>query len=100
PQARSFLRPRHPGLLLRPELEAQLVELGLDLVDGLLPEVPDVEELGLALLDEVADRVDPFPLQAVVGPHRQVELLDGAGEGTGEGRGVWSRPDGQPLALG
>src|SRR2546423_2026095 len=46
------------GTLVLPQREPELVELGLDLVDGLLAEVPDVHELGLALLDEVAHDVD------------------------------------------
>src|SRR5918996_1147729 len=60
-----------------PEAQAQLVELRLDLVDRLLPEVPDVHQLLLGLLDQLRHGVDAFPLQAVVRPYRQAELLDG-----------------------
>src|SRR5918996_1026332 len=63
-----------------PEAQAQLVELGLHLVDGLLPEVPDVHQLLLGLGDELGDGVYALPLQAVVRPHRQAELLDGEGQ--------------------
>src|SRR5206468_12953624 len=38
--------------------ETHAVQLGLDLVDRLLPEVADVEQIGLAAADELADRVD------------------------------------------
>src|SRR6266550_2178431 len=48
-----------------PKRQPELVELRLDLVDGLLTEVADVHQLGLALLHEIADRVDALALQAV-----------------------------------
>src|SRR5262249_43991354 len=67
--------PRSRPLVL-PEGQAELVELPLDLVDRLLPEVADVHQLGLALLPEVADGVDALALQAVVGPDGEVQLLD------------------------
>src|SRR5258708_2749001 len=51
-------------------------ELHLDLVDGLLTEVADVEEVSLGPGDELADRVDALALQAVVRPYGQVQLLD------------------------
>src|SRR5580765_643499 len=63
-----------PSLL--PQAQAELLELELDLIDRLLPEVADVHQLGLRLLDHVADRVDALALQAVVGADRQVQLLD------------------------
>src|SRR4051812_21455489 len=63
-----------PSLL--PQTQAELLELDLDLVDRLLAEVADVHELGLRLLHDVTDRVDALALQAVVGAHRQVQLLD------------------------
>src|SRR3954467_11599366 len=63
-----------PSLL--PQTQAELLELDLDLVDRLLAEVADVHELGLGLLHDVTDRVDALALQAVVGAHRQVQLLD------------------------
>src|SRR5436309_5434491 len=61
---------------LLPQAQAELFELDLDLVDRLLAEVADVHQLGLRLLHHVTDRVDALALQAVVGAHRQVELLD------------------------
>src|SRR5437660_2245966 len=73
PSRGPFLGRGTTSLLLQSEPE--LVELALHLVDRLLPEVADVHQLGLALLDEVADRVDALALQAVVGAHREVELL-------------------------
>jgi hypothetical protein len=48
----------------------------LDLVERLPPEVLGAEHLGFGLLDEFADRPDIGVLQAVVRPHRQLELLD------------------------
>jgi len=50
---------------------------GLDhLVDRLLAEVGDRVELALGLRDEVAHGLDPGPLEAVVGAHSELELLD------------------------
>src|SRR3989440_1613859 len=48
----------------------------LDLLDRLLAEVRDRGELGLGLRDEVADRLDADPLQAVVRANAELELLD------------------------
>src|SRR4051794_41661809 len=47
-----------------------------DLVDRLLAEVRDGRELALGLRDEVADGLDPRPLEAVVGADAELELLD------------------------
>src|SRR3954452_6851374 len=47
-----------------------------DLVDRLLAEVRDRGQLALGLRDEVADRLDARPLEAVVGAHAELELLD------------------------
>src|SRR3954447_12926385 len=47
-----------------------------DLVDRLLAEVRDRVELALGLRHEVADRLDARALEAVVGPHAELELLD------------------------
>src|SRR3954453_861255 len=50
---------------------------GLDhLVDRLAAEVRDRGQLALALGDEVADGLDPRALEAVVGAHAELELLD------------------------
>ena len=53
-----------------------LVQLDLDLVDRLRTEVADVQQVGLAAPDQLAHGVDALALEAVVRPHRQVELLD------------------------
>ena len=63
-------------LLGSAEREAPLVELLLDLVERLLAEVGDVEQVVLGLVDELTDRVDLRPLEAVAGTLRQVEVLD------------------------
>src|SRR3954447_11583086 len=45
--------------------QAALVELLLDLVQALLPEVGDVQQVVLGLGEQLADRVDLRPLEAV-----------------------------------
>src|SRR6266576_3300621 len=60
----------------RPELQAPRTQRLDDLLDGLTAEVGDRVELALRLLQQVAHRLDPRPLQAVVGPNAQLELLD------------------------
>ena len=52
------------------------MQLDLHLVDGLLPEVADVEQVGLGAANQLADGVDTLALEAVVGPDRQVQVLD------------------------
>src|SRR4051794_36275432 len=47
-----------------------------DLVDRLLAEVRDRGQLTLGLRDQVADGLDARTLEAVVGPHAELELLD------------------------
>ena len=47
-----------------------------DLVDGLFAEVGDGVELRLGLGDEIADRLDASTLEAVIGAHAELELLD------------------------
>src|SRR5262249_6814329 len=59
-----------------PQREPDLTEDGLDLVERLLPEVLGLQKLGLALLDEVGDGPDVRGLEAVVGPDRQLQLVD------------------------
>src|SRR3954465_2723612 len=61
------------GVLQR---KAHVVELLLDLLDGFGAEVSDVEEVLLAARDELAHGVDALALEAVVGPDREVQLLD------------------------
>src|SRR5450830_710335 len=66
------------------ERQAELGKLLLDLGDRLRTEVADVEEVGLAARYELAHRVDPLALEAVVGPDRQLQVLDRQGEVRGE----------------
>src|SRR5271155_2731053 len=47
-----------------------------DLVDRLFAEIRDRDQLGLRLGDQIALRLDSRPLQAVVGAHTKLELLD------------------------
>src|SRR5206468_12560749 len=50
---------------------------GLDhLVDRLLAEVRDRVQLRLRLRDQITDGLDAGPLEAVVGPHTELQLLD------------------------
>src|SRR3954463_5456086 len=58
------------------KVEPALVERLDDLVDRLLAEVRDRGQLALGLGDQVADGLDAGPLEAVVGPHAELELLD------------------------
>src|SRR5450756_840700 len=62
--------------LLRLEAQAHLLELVLHFLDGLGPEITDVEQVALGALGELADRVDALPLQTVVAAHGEVQLLD------------------------
>src|SRR5918997_718536 len=65
-----------PKTLAGAERQAARLEGLLDLLDRLATEVRDRGQLGLRVLDEVAHRLDARPLEAVVGPHAQLELLD------------------------
>src|SRR6266536_2640626 len=58
------------------ERQAVLPERLLDLFDRLLAEVRDRGQLVLGLHDEIADRLDPDALQAIVGTDSELELLD------------------------
>src|SRR5207244_348831 len=62
--------------LVAAQRQAVRAERLLDLLDRLLAEVRDRGELGLGLCDEVADRLDADPLQAVVRANAELELLD------------------------
>src|SRR5580692_1108278 len=69
------------GLEFRPssvcaEIEATRVQRFDDLIDGLFAEVGDRVELCLGLGDEIADGLDASSLEAVVGAHAELELLD------------------------
>src|SRR3954452_13750715 len=65
-------------LLLRSaaQRQAALVELLLDLVEALLAEVGDVEQIVFGLGQQLANRVDLRPLQAVARALGQVEVFD------------------------
>src|SRR4051812_8452654 len=76
PNARVLRGVAGTDLLLDPELQATLVELGDHLVEGLLAEVGDGQEVVLGLDEQLADGVDLGALQAVAGALRQVEVLD------------------------
>src|SRR3954454_17426008 len=77
PPNRLFLRGvPSMALLLGAQRQAALVELHDDLVEGLLAEVRDGQEVVLGLLEQLADRVDLRPLEAVARTLRQVEVLD------------------------
>src|SRR4051794_14760520 len=80
PPKRRALRGR-AGMAAASVLDAQrqaaLVQLGDHLVERLLAEVRDGQQIVLGLLDQLADRVDLRPLEAVAGTLRQLELLDG-----------------------
>src|ERR1700733_12937036 len=61
------------GVLQR---QAHVHELLLDFLDRLGAEVADVEQVLLAAGDKLAHGVDALTLEAVVGPDRQVQVLD------------------------
>src|SRR3954466_7723352 len=64
------------GGLSGPQVQPARLERLDDLFDRLATEVRDRVQLGLRLLQEFADGLDAGPLQAVVGAHSQLELLD------------------------
>ena len=64
------------ALLLDAQAQAALVELLEHLFERLRTEVRDREEVVLGLLHQLADRVDPGPLEAVARALREVQLLD------------------------
>src|ERR1700754_3124031 len=61
---------------LRAERKPARLEGLHDLLDRLATEVRDRVQLGLGLLDQVADRLDAGALEAVVRADAQLELLD------------------------
>src|SRR5919199_1458261 len=84
--------------LVLPQPQPAGVERLDDLVDRLLAEVRDRVELALGLRDEVADRLDAGPLEAVVRADAELELLDedvvhrrAAGAAAGCERGAGAR---------
>src|SRR6185312_1367757 len=68
-------------------------ELHLDLVDGLLTEIPYIEEVGLGTPDQLTDAVDALALEAVVRPDGEVQLLDRQGQVGGQLRVLRRRAD-------
>src|SRR4029453_8845262 len=64
------------ALFVSAEIEAVRGQRLLDLFDRLLAEVRNRGQLVLALHDEVADRLDPDALEAVVRTNAELELLD------------------------
>src|SRR6266568_9262703 len=62
--------------LVAAQRQAVRAERLLDFLHGLLAEVRDRRELVLRLRDEIADRLDPDALQAVVRTDTELELLD------------------------
>src|SRR5687767_10549241 len=76
PPKRAAFFGRGMASVLDVQGQAPLVELLDHLFERLLPEVRDGEEVLLALLEQLPDRVDLGPLEAVARALRQVELLD------------------------
>src|SRR5690349_15601314 len=66
------------GGLIEPHAQAQphRVQDFLDLVQALAAEVLGLQHLAFALLHQFANGTDVRVLEAVVGPHRELELLD------------------------
>src|SRR4051812_35478683 len=59
--------------------QTQFHQLGLDLVDGLGTEVADVHQVGLGAGHELTHGVDALALEAVVGAHGELQVLDRQG---------------------
>src|SRR5688572_11086168 len=72
-----------------PEAETHAVQDLLDLVERLAAEVLRLEHLGFGLLHQLANSPDVRVLQAVVRPHRQLQLLDALVEVLVERPGTW-----------
>src|SRR5512140_3641287 len=70
--------PRIVSGYVHAQSEAQVGQHVLDLLERLAAEVAVLQHLGLALLHQVADRLDVGLLETVRRAHRQLELLDGA----------------------
>src|SRR3972149_3826915 len=86
PVSRPSFRPLAPHpivratpLLFLPQFQTEDGELLFYLVQRLPAEVLHVDDLLFCALHQVADRVDPGALQAVVGTHGEVQFLDGHG---------------------
>src|SRR5215216_6717098 len=69
------------------------MQLQLHLVDRLGTEVADVQQILLATRHQLRDGVDALTLEAVVGPYRQVEILDRQSEVRGQLLIDWRRAD-------
>src|SRR5918999_3796496 len=72
----SLWRSRRWRIRLGAQRQAPRLEGLDDLLDRLATEVRDCVQLRLRLLEQVADRLDARPLEAVVRAHAQLELLD------------------------
>ena len=62
------------------EPQAEVGQGLFDLGQRLAAEVLGLEQLVLALLDELVDLLDPGRAQAVVGPDRELQVLDRLGQ--------------------
>src|SRR6266498_97907 len=71
---RGTLERAPAAALVTAQREPVRVERLLDLLDRLLAEVRDRGQLALGLDDQVADRLDPDPLEAVVRADAELEL--------------------------
>src|SRR5687768_3468780 len=69
---------RRPVFQLHAERKAALCKHFLDLGERLLAEVRRLEQFDFRLLDQVADVIDAFGLEAVGRTHRQLEVVDRA----------------------
>src|SRR6185437_16523184 len=73
---RRFLLLEAAGAVLAAEMKAVLRERLAHFLDRLLAEVRDRGQLLLGLHHEIADRLDPDPLETVVRADADLELLD------------------------
>src|SRR4030065_454869 len=80
PPASPLAPGRRPAVELHSEREPHRRQDLLDLVERLAAEVLGLEHLDLGLLDELADGADVRGLEAVVGAHRQLHLVDALGQ--------------------
>src|SRR6187200_1554068 len=69
------------------------MQLELHLVDRLRAEVANIQQVLLAARYQLRDRVNALPLEAVVGPNGQVQILDRQGKIRGQLLIDGRRPD-------
>src|SRR5690606_11896333 len=60
-----------------PKAQVQGLELLFHFLERLLPEISDLHHVIFGPPGQLLDRVNPCPLEAVVGANRKIELLDG-----------------------